>query len=84
MPSSTQREMYLETGSAFPDLLLQAGIMIHRNTSVYINIHQVEPRLAPSKNRPVGGGQSRCCRRIAQAGGRRDAPVEIRRPRSFS
>jgi hypothetical protein len=45
MPSSTQRKMYLEAGSDSPDLRLEAGIVVHRNTSVYININQVELRL---------------------------------------
>jgi hypothetical protein len=43
MPSSTQ--MYLEAGLAFLDLRVEAGIVVHRNTSVYININQVIPRL---------------------------------------
>jgi hypothetical protein len=45
MPSSAQRKMYLEAGSASPDLCLEAGITVHRNTTVYININQVELRL---------------------------------------
>ena len=45
MPSSTQRKMCLEAGSASPDLRLEAGIVIHRNTSVYININQVDRKL---------------------------------------
>ena len=45
MLSSTQRKMYLEAGSDSPDLRLEAGIVIHRNTSVYININQVVLRL---------------------------------------
>jgi hypothetical protein len=45
MPSSTQRKMCLEAGSASPDLRLEAGIVVHRNTSVYININQVDRTL---------------------------------------
>jgi hypothetical protein len=48
MPSSAQRKMYLEAGSASPDLRLEAGIVVHRNTSAYININQVELRLGMS------------------------------------
>jgi hypothetical protein len=44
MPSSTQRKMCLEAGSASQDLRLEAGIVVHRNTSVYININQVDGR----------------------------------------
>jgi hypothetical protein len=32
-------------GSASPDLRFEAGIVVHRNTSVYININRVELRL---------------------------------------
>jgi hypothetical protein len=47
MPSSAQRKMYLEAGSASPDLCIEAGITV-RNTTVYININQVELRLGPN------------------------------------
>jgi hypothetical protein len=45
MSSQAHRKTNQEAGLAFPDLRLETGIVVHRNTSVYININQVELRL---------------------------------------